>query len=266
MKTAPGRRFALMTMGLGMASGAAGFAALRAGVASAAEPSLLPPGAKTLEDLTARLSRAPRRRDFKTVPMILNEPDQWDHEALSEVIAYRGAPKQVWDNTAIAGPWLNVMRNALNTQVWSFRHPDFLVASATHGTAVLALLGPAVWEKYQFAKLTGGKFQSNTLVAEQRGAAADLKDYEDTGGPFSPHGNSIQALQQRGVVFLACHNAIWEHAATLIATGVNPDGLSHGALAAELTNHLIAGAVLTPGVAGVLPELQRAGFNYANSG
>jgi len=101
MKTLPARRRALMTMGLGMVAGATGFAALHDGVASAGEPSLLPPGAKSLEDLTARLSRAPRRRDFKTVPMILNDPTQWDHAALSAVIAYRGAPKQVWDNTGI---------------------------------------------------------------------------------------------------------------------------------------------------------------------
>jgi hypothetical protein len=266
MKTAPGRRFALMTMGLGMVAGATGFAALHDGVANAAEPSLLPPEAKSLEELTARLGRAPRRRDFKTVPMILNDPNQWDHAALSEVIAYRGEPKQVWDNAEIASPWLNVMRNSLNAQVWSFRHPDFLIVSATHGTAQLALFEPAIWEKYQLAKLTGGKFQSNTLVAEQKGATADPKDYENPDGAFSPHDNSIPALQRRSVVFLACHNAIWEFAEKLIATEVNPDHLSHDALAAELTNHLIAGAVLTPGMVGTLVELQRSGFNYASSG
>src|SRR5437588_6511241 len=113
MNTAPGRRVALMTMGLGMVAGATGFAALRDGAASAAEPPLLPPGAQSLEELTARLSRAPRRRDFKSVPMILNDPALWDHVALSEVIAYRGAPRQVWDNTAIAGAWMDVMRNSL---------------------------------------------------------------------------------------------------------------------------------------------------------
>jgi hypothetical protein len=75
--------------------------------------------------------------------MILDDPNQWDHAALSEVIAYRGAPKQLWDNTGIASPWLNDMRNSLNTQVWSFRRPDFLAVSATHGTAHLALFGPA---------------------------------------------------------------------------------------------------------------------------
>ena len=41
MKTALGRRFALMTMGLGMAAGAAGLAVLHDGAARAAEPSLL---------------------------------------------------------------------------------------------------------------------------------------------------------------------------------------------------------------------------------
>jgi hypothetical protein len=266
MKTAPGRRFALLTMARGMVAGATGLAALRDGAASAAEPSLLPSEAKSLEELIARLSGVPRRRDFKTVPMILNDPDQWDHAALSEVIAYRGAPKQVWDNTGIASPWLNVMRNSLNAQIWSFKHPDFLAVSATHGTAHLALFRPAMWEKYQLAKLTGGKFQSNTLIAEQKGAAADPKDYENPEGAFSPHDNSIPALQRRGVVFLACHNAIWEFAERLIATKVNPDDLSHDALAAELTNHLIAGVVLTPGIVATLPELQRAGFDYANSG
>jgi hypothetical protein len=266
MKTAPGRRFALVTMGLGMVASATGFAALDDGVASAAEPSLLPPEAKSLEELTARLSRAPRRRDFKTVPIILNDPNQWDHAALSEVIAYRGAPKQVWDNTGIAGPWLNLMRNALNAQVWSFRHPDSLAVSATHGTAHLALFQQTMWDKYQLAKLTGGKVLSNTLIAEQKGAAADPEDYEDAEGAFSPQDNSIPALQRRGVVFLACHNAIWEFAERLIATEVNPDGLSHGALAAELTNHLVAGVVLTPGMGATIAELQRGGFNYAYSG
>ena len=56
MKTLPGRRRVLITMGLGVVAGATGVAALHDGVASAGEPSLLPPGAKSLEDLTARLA------------------------------------------------------------------------------------------------------------------------------------------------------------------------------------------------------------------
>jgi hypothetical protein len=222
MDRGSGRRVTLMTMGLGIAAGVAGLASIQAGSAVPAEVSLLPPGAKSLQDLTVRLSRAPRARDFKTVSMILNDPDLWDHAALAEVIAYRGGPKQVCDNTDIAGPWLNAMRNSLNTQVWSFRHPDFLVASATHGTAHLALFDSVMWQKYELAKLTGGKFQSNTLIEPRTSATTDTKDYENIEGPFSPHDNSIPTLQRRGAVFLACHNAIWEIAEQLIAAEANP--------------------------------------------
>jgi hypothetical protein len=49
----------------------------------------------------------------------------------------------------------------------------------------------------------------------------------------------------------------------LIREGSNPDKLSHEALAAELTNHLIPDAVLTPGAVAALLELQLAGFQYA---
>ena len=36
--------------------------------------------------------------------MILRRHDFRDDEALKEIIAYRGARKQVWDNTNLAGP------------------------------------------------------------------------------------------------------------------------------------------------------------------
>src|ERR1700745_63299 len=134
----------------------AAFGAALAGAATnraVAAKNPIAPYAGELRVLSARLGKAPRRRDFKIVPMILDHPDLWDAAALNEVIGYRGTGKQVWNNTAIAGPWLNLMRNSLNTQVFSFRHPDFLAVSATHGTAHLALFDQAVWDKYQLAKL-----------------------------------------------------------------------------------------------------------------
>jgi hypothetical protein len=61
----------------------------------------------------------------------------------------------------------------------------------------------------------------------------------------------------------SCHNAIWELADRLISANVNPDKLSPDALAAELTNHVIPSAIITPGAVGTLPELQQVGFHYA---
>ncbi len=262
MNVITGRRDALLNFGLGVAAGAVGLA-VSSGLAHAASSApLTVPGAGELHALMERLAKAPRRRDFKTVPMILTEPKQWDHAALTEVLAYTPKTKQAWDMTEIKGPWLNLMRNALNAQIWSFKHPDFLVVAECHGTAQVALYDQAMWDKYQLAKLAGGEFKTNTLLEPLNAESADPKNYEDPAGVFSPADNSIPALMRRGVVFMSCHNAIWEQAAGLIKADINPDKLPHEALAAELTNHLVPGVVLTPGAVGTLPELQAAGFHY----
>jgi intracellular sulfur oxidation DsrE/DsrF family protein len=264
MKIAIGRRDLLGTFALTMATGAIGLASAAAKpAATAVESALTPPGATHLDALKKRLAQAPRRRDFKTVPMILNDPEQWDHEALTEVLSYRAAPKQAWDSTEIGIPWLDLIRNTLNTEIWSFKHPDFLAVSVTHGTAHLALYDQAMWDKYQLTRLAGEKFKTNTLIIEQKTAAADPANYEDPAGAFSGENNSIPALMRRGVVFMCCHNAIWAQAAVLIKDDVNPDKLSHPALAAELTDHLVEGVVLIPGAGATMLELQKAGFHYA---
>src|SRR6202048_2869742 len=158
MKMITGRRDVLGTIALTMATGAVGVASARAKpTAAAVESTLMPPGATHLDALKKRLAQAPRRRDFKTVPMILNNREQWDHEALAEVLSYRPAPRQAWDNIDIGGPWLSLMRNTVNTQILSFKHPDFLAVSVTHGTADLALYDQAVWDKYQLTRLAGEK-------------------------------------------------------------------------------------------------------------
>lgn len=264
MQTESGRRQALKGVGLGLVAGATGaLSARRAAAASVAGGSLVLPAATTLREFTTRLAQAPRRRAFRTVPMILDRPEQWDHEALAETLVYQGTAKQVWSNTELLGAWLNVMRNSMNAQVWSFRHPDFLCVSATHGSAHLALYDEVVWDKYGLAKLAGGKLTANSFIREPAAADEDATDYELASGIFSSQDNTITVLQRRGAVFMACHNAIWGLAGYLLQLGSNPDHLSHETLAAELTNHLIPGIVLTPGAVATLVELQRAGFTFA---
>jgi hypothetical protein len=250
------RRIALK----GFGSLVAGALALAAGRSRAAtdEP-IIAPGAGKLSELMERLRRAPRRRDFRTVPMVLEHPDFW---MMKPVIAYRGDRKQVWDNTEIAGPWLNLMRNALNAQIFSFGHKDALAVSATHGTAHLALFDQPMWDKYELATLAVAKFKTNTPIVPKAAAAGFAAD-ENPRSVFGPAGNTIPALRERDVVFLACHNAICEVAAKLVESGKNPDHKSHGDIAAELTNHLVDGVVLTPGIAATILELQQAGFHYA---
>jgi hypothetical protein len=250
-----------------VAAATVGAAAATSGAAET--PALDVPGAleggaaANLRQLTAALAAAPRRRDFKTVPMILDHPRQWDSAALELLLHYRGGPKQVWDNTDIASPWLNLMRNAMNAQVWSYRQPDFLAVSATHGTCHLALFDEVMWDKYDFPAMIKNQFKRNiflTVPPAVRGKNAG--DFNDPHGLFSPAANCIPLLVERGAVFLACHNMIWEFSHALIAKGHNPDHLNHERLAADLTNHLIPGAILTPGIVATIPLLEAAGYRY----
>ncbi len=96
--------------------------------AEAATPpgdSLMPAQATKLRALADALAKAPRRRDFKSVPMILTSAEQYDSEALHLLFTYAGGPKQVWDNTDLESPWLNLMRNSMNAQIWSW--PDLVL-------------------------------------------------------------------------------------------------------------------------------------------
>jgi hypothetical protein len=259
MKFDTDRRGALIGLGTGlMLSGLT-----QNGAANAATgPTLEPSGAASLQELTRTLAGMPRRRDYKTRPMIADHPDLWDAAPLNAVLAYKAGPKQAWDNTDLTGPWLNVMRNSLNSQIWGFRQPDFLCVSATHGPAHLALYDQDTWDKYQLAKIAGGNVARNTFILAPPASAHDPADFQSMEGVFSSKDNSIAVLQRRGVVFMACSNAIWELAERLSAAGQNPDNLPVGGIAAELANHLIPDVVLTPGAVATVVHLQQAGFAY----
>jgi hypothetical protein len=238
--------------------------AVAAPAAELVAPSLIPPEAQHLKALTERLAKAPRRRDFKTVPMILTNPEQWDYEALNEVLNYEPPFKQAANNVDIAGSLLNSTRSTISAEVWAFKHPDFLAVFATHGSAQLALYDQAIWDKYKLTRLAGDKFKTNTLIEDTKAASHDPADIQDQAGVYSPANSTIPAMMRRGAMFLACHNAAWEQAGALLAAGINPDHLTHNELAADLTNHFIPGVIVTPGIVATLSELVRVGFQYVN--
>lgn len=258
MKFDTHRRGALLGLGTGLV-----LSGLTQGRTAAAATPFAPAGAASLQELTRQLASMPRRRDYKERPMIADHPDLWDDAHLSALFAYKAGPKHAWDNTDLTGPWLNLMRNSLNTQIWGFRQPDFLCVSATHGAAHLALFDQEAWDKYQLAKIAGGNVARNTFILVPPAAAHDPADFQSQEGVFSSKDNSITVLQRRGVVFLACANAVWELAERLVASGQNPDYRPVGGVAADLVNHLIPDCVLTPGVVGTVLHLQHAGFVYS---
>jgi hypothetical protein len=220
------------------------------------------PSAVRLRQLSQQLAAIPRRRGFKTLPMVLTQLDQWDSAALDALLAYAGS-KQLFDTTRIAGGWINSIRNTVNARVWSFEQADFLAAATPHGSTALALFTQAAWTKYRLAEQTDGAFKTNTFLADPDFPQSAVNDPRNATGLYSEAGNFVLTLQKRGVVFLGCHNAIWELAGSLIAGGINPDGATHEQLAADLTNSLIPGVIATPGNEATIGVLQHGGFVYS---
>lgn len=218
-------------------------------------------GGGRLAALGRQLAAAPRRRGFATVPFMVDRAELWDHEAAAALLAYAGGPRQVWETTEIAAPWLNLMRESVNGQVFAHGHPDFVAVAAVHGNAHLSLFNQALWDKYDLAASTGGKFARNELVVEKPGASPS-DDRQNVGGFYGPTNNNIVSLQRRGMVFVACHDSVHAIARGLAAkpgaATTDPD-----LIAADLTNGLVAGAVLVPSVVAFLAELQHAGYSYA---
>jgi hypothetical protein len=262
------RRATLQTLGL--VAGIAGAAAATAvqadtGIeATGRDTDYLPDGADRLRSFTRALAGIRRRRGARKAPMILTKSSQWDSEAIDLILGYGGRQKHVFDTTDISGTWLTQIRNTMNAEAFAFGHPNFLLVATPHGAAQYTLYDRTAWEKYDIAALTGGAFKRNVFIKDPKVTKAQVKDIEDPTGLYSDTlGNHIPVLQKRGVVFCACHNAIWELAGTLIGNGVNPDKRSQGELTADLTNTLITGVVLTPGNEAVVGLLERAGFSYS---
>jgi len=180
------------------------------------------------------------------------------------VLSYRAKSLQVWEPTDLAGPWPGLMREAMNGQVFAFGNRDFLPVAAVHGGAHLALFDQKLWDRYNLAKLTGGKFAANSLIVESAGVSPE-DDLQKPAGFYGPANNNILSLQRRGAVFIACHDST--HA---IARSLHEDpafaSRSADEIAADLTNGLIANAVLVPSVVVFLTELERAGFTYSKGG
>lgn len=254
------RRFALGALG------ASAVAAVTVGASpvSAKEKTAYPAtsqGGRKLRNLSAKLAKAPRRRDFTSVPFMADRKDLWDHEASAVLLGYDGGPRQAWEASEISAAWLNLMRESMNGQVFAHGNEDFLAVAAVHGTAHHSLFSQTMWDKYGLAEMAGSKSKRNDFIVGKSGAT-EKDDHQDVNGFYGPANNNIPSLQKRGAVFVACHDSI--HAiARAIASKESNSGMPADAVAADLTNNLIPGVVLVPSVVAYLAELQDARFTYA---
>jgi intracellular sulfur oxidation DsrE/DsrF family protein len=128
------------------------------------------------------------------------------------------------------------------------------------GNAVIYALDDNMWMKYGLATLAaqknGGTPGGKRLYSLQTTDNGSLSPQDPDSLSQDP---SLQALQQRGVHVVACHDALNGLAGRL----AQPRGLTTDSVFAELAAHLIPGAQQTPSGSSLITVAQHLGFTYA---
>jgi hypothetical protein len=190
----------------------------------------------------------------------------FDEKAFAAAVGRAAEIRQLWEAVAFKpGIWNNV-KNALNGLQFGFGYAADSIAMAfcAHGPSEAYVYSDYVWQKYQIGSYFGLKndagdpITSNVFLARKN-------PIDSSANPDDPSGiyqdTSIQALQGRGLLMLACHTAIEEQARGIIKKGLAPAGASATDVADDILTHLIPGTIVVPSMVATIAVLQQV-YHY----
>jgi intracellular sulfur oxidation DsrE/DsrF family protein len=192
----------------------------------------------------------------------------FDEAAFAAKVGRAATIRQVYENIAYRPGVLDNIKNSLNGLQFGFGiDPSRIaIATANHGPSSAYTFSDYVWSKYRIGEYfpildQDGKPITRNLNLRRTSAVSGPSDPNLPTSPFQD--TSIQALQQRGVIFMTCHTAVEEIAAGLVKRQFAPAGLAPSAVAADILTHLIDGALVVPSmVATIAIVQQRYGYTY----
>jgi len=194
-------------------------------------------------------------------------PADWHAAEFDKLIKLKVRIKQVFDIEAIdGGQFVSPMKNSLNALHFGFNIPvdQIKIVGGLRGQANLLNFDDSMWEKYrlgEFTKIddpkTGKPATRNIFYPKKGGTSSDPQDrtstYQDT---------SIEALMERGVVLLSCHNATERVVEGLIkrfSLTAPIEDIVH-----DLQTHTLPGVITVPAMVAAVAMLQSEG-HYAYS-
>jgi intracellular sulfur oxidation DsrE/DsrF family protein len=191
----------------------------------------------------------------------------WKIAAFRELAEKQAQAKQLFDTTQIGeGRFLNNIKNSLNGLHFGFGIPDkqVMIVAALHGPANLLNYDDYIWKTYQVGAwlnvtdpLTGKPTEKN-IFYRSKNAPSRQSESQDPDDPKSLYQDtSIEALQSRGVQFLACHTATEEQAQVLVKRNnlsQSPEQVVHDMLA-----HTVPGVLVVASMGAAIALLQAQG-------
>lgn len=141
---------------------------------------------------------------------------EWDLSAFNKLANHPARVKQVFDSgTPGEGVFLHA-KNSLNGLQYGFGIPkdQIQIVISLRGPGNMMNFDDSIWKKYQLGAAfhindpkTGKPAERNIFYPSKAGAEMKYAS-DDIESPHSIYNDaSIQALEHRGVRFLACHNA-----------------------------------------------------------
>lgn len=174
-----------------------------------------------------------------------------------------------WPNIANTVLFPNI-RNGLNGFQFSYDIPaeEIQVIVQAYASANAANYDDYIWGKYRFGDALGVRDpQTNQPATRNVFFSTSVADTTLTPGhqpaershPFFDD-TSMEGLQRRRVLFLACHQSTHALASAANASGRNPDQKSIEEMVAEFRQHYLPGVIETPAGVGELVRLQNIGY------
>ena len=190
----------------------------------------------------------------------------FDRAAFDAALGRSAQIRQLWEAVAFKPAIWNNVKNSMNGLQFGYGYPagSFAMAFAAHGPSSAYGYDDAVWRKYRIAEFldlrdaSGATPPSNAYVG-RRAPVDPAADPDDPAGMYQD--TSIEMLQQRGLVYLACHTAIEEQARGIVKKGFAPAGATARDVADDILTHLIPGAVVVPSMVATVAVLQ-ATYRY----
>jgi len=186
----------------------------------------------------------------------------FDAKAFAAAVGRPAGIRQLWEAVAFKPAALNNVKNAMNGLQFGFGYAPESIAMAWCGHGPSAAYGYSdyVWKKYQIGTLFALKNDAGDPIATNAFLASKTPP-DKSSNPDDPNGfyqdTSIQTLQARGLVVLACHTAIEEQSRNIVKKGLAPAGASATDVANDILTHLIPGAIVVPSMVAAIAVLQQ---------
>jgi intracellular sulfur oxidation DsrE/DsrF family protein len=187
---------------------------------------------------------------------------------LDTLVRGAGDIRQVWEAFSFRPGVFNNLKNALNGLEFGYgcERARLSLIFAPHGPSSAFNYNDHIWETYRIGEALdlrdakGNRVTSN-LYVKPNAALSGSSDLDDERGSYQDM--SIQTLQERGVIFLACATALQEQARIVRDAGFAPPGMSATDIASDMLSNLIPGVHLVPSMVATIALLQlNHGYSY----